>query len=351
MFGFFLVLLLAGATALLWGIRCYRGQWRPWNRVRAYPGAAMAYLGVGLLFFAAACWVSLVADAFGAHATPEGTWWQTLFTALAGAGVLVFIVGLVFSRWWMPAVLRPRWVRELEGLSPITNDDGSPAQLPAWTAARRGQTLARSEGPLLGAEAADLMWRNYTVRVPMGKPGGPSQTLSEFSLIASDGRATPSALLLMHPLRTPLAVVQVVEICPSPEDTRRDMIAYLGKEGHACVAWQEAPWPLDPGQVDNRKITAKLGLTLGPGARRKANSPYRLDALPNSAVAESIAHFIGEQPAPGTRWQVTTDSGAAVELLEFSAGQLWDSRGVPVDADELPGRLVSMGLPGPGDKP
>ncbi|WP_343317457.1 hypothetical protein AAFM46_08940 [Arthrobacter sp. TMP15] len=199
----------------------------------------------------------------------------------------------------MPAVLRPRWIRQVEGISPIINDDGSPAQLPAWTAARRGHSLACSEGPLLDAEAADLMWRNYTVRAPMGKPDGPSKTLLQFSLVASNGRATPAALLLMQPLRTPLAVVQAVETRPSPEDARRDMIAYLGKGGHACLAWQETYWPLAPGNADNRKLSAKLALTVGPGARRKVDSPYRLDALPNTAVAEAIAHFIVEHRAPG----------------------------------------------------
>ena len=83
-------------------------------------------------------------------------------------------------------------------------------------------------------------------------------------------------------------------------------------------------------------------MTAGPGARPKINSPYQLDALPNSAVAESIAHFIGECPAPGTRWRVTTDGGTAVELLELSAGQLRDMDGMPVDNPELAARLARL---------
>ena len=288
---------------------------------------------------------SLVADAFGAQPTPEGTWWQTLFTALAGAGVLVFVVGGVFSYGWMPAALRPRWIRELEGLSPITNDDGSPAQLPAWTGARRGQTLARSEGPLLGAEAADLMWRNYTVRVPMGKPGGPSQMLSEFSLIASDGRATPAALLLMHPLRTPLAVVQVVEICPSPDNTRRDLLAYLGKEGHACVAWQEAPWPLDPSQVDNRKITAKLGLTLGPGARRKVNSPYRMRCPTAQSPSRLRTSSVNSRhQAPGGRSPQT--AGPPSSCWNFRRVSFGTAEACRWTGTSFPAGLSAWGFPG-----
>ncbi|MEE1622372.1 hypothetical protein ACQ3I4_12840 [Zafaria sp. Z1313] len=374
---FALGLTVAGAPALWFGIQCYRGLWRPWNVFMAYLGPALAWMGGGLLVVAAAVWIAWGAAVAGSVPAPDGTAWQWASTGLGALGAVGVVAGVVFAYWWMPAGLRPSWIRQIEGLEPVRAADGTPARLPAWTLASSagpgretgapggpgttpGPHLRASAGPVLDQHQVDLLWRNFAARAPArAVADGSVGPLLEAGLIGRDGRATPEGLLLTQPRRTPSCVLHVLETVPGPAGqavTARELRADVGPPGHACVFWQEERWPADQSQAeDARPVAARLGLSGGPGRKRLENTPYRVDAVAAAGLPAAVASFAqagaqagvgAEAMVEGTRWRLVTDAGVEV-LWQYRDGALRGPDGLALDPGELEARIAAVVPPVP----
>ncbi|MGP9618159.1 hypothetical protein ACT3S2_14155 [Arthrobacter sp. AOP36-A1-22] len=256
--GFFLLGL--GGILVALGVQAYRGAFRRWRGRTLYAG----YLGPGLLYLGSA-FVVLGATLFvpGGETVRNGPvgWVMTAFLALA---LVLGMAGGLFAFIWMPRVLRPTWVREVEGNAP---EEAPAGPLPEWTFAvldsevpsEAGPVdLSLSKGPRLGRRGLDYLDRiSYHDRRAWKRVGSSAAELVGAGLAEFDGAPTSAGLLLTLPRRAGKPILRI-----STDDAGRPRELSLFRSAEFDYAiWTE-------GEL------------------------FRVDALPHSAVPMAIIGWL-----------------------------------------------------------
>ncbi|EMY32660.1 hypothetical protein D477_019061 [Arthrobacter crystallopoietes BAB-32] len=93
-------ILVFGAALLVYGINAYRGAARGWTLRGGYLGLGALYFGAAILLSQPVTW--LLESGY------------SLPGILLGLVMTVCMVLLVLSFFWMPAFLKPRWLKDWE---------------------------------------------------------------------------------------------------------------------------------------------------------------------------------------------------------------------------------------------
>ncbi|GAA3709487.1 hypothetical protein GCM10022377_23940 [Zhihengliuella alba] len=303
------MMLVLGAAFAGLGYLNYRGVWRPWNVVFPYFGSGMLFTGAAVLLWGCVSLVTGAVSHEGRDSMASALQWT--LSGLGFVALLLFAAGVWFGYGHLPRALRPRWVREGEGIADVTTADGTSVPLPEWSAARAGTALAGSRGPILGPAAVDWLYRNW-----MGHgwkrfaQSAESEALRDRGMLDGDGRAVPEVHGAAMPLRRAAANLYVAVSRPigsGPADEHRDFIL-RADETNGVVLWQEDWWPGDQRALtDERSVQQRLRLMATHGTRRKVNTPYRLDFIDPASTGRWAGDFLRDTEAPGAVWRAFVD--------------------------------------------
>lgn len=256
--GFFLLGL--GGLLVALGIQAYRGAFRRWRGrtlYAGYPGPGLLYLGAAFVVLGATLFVP------GGETVRNGPvgWVMTAFLALA---LVLAVAGGLFAFIWMPRVLRPTWVREVEGNAPAEAPVGP---LPEWTFAvlesevpsEAGPVdLSLSKGPRLSRRGLDYLDRiSYHDRRAWKLAGTSATELVGADLAEFDGAPTSAGLALTQPRRSGAPILRI----STDDDGRPQELSLFRGHGFDYAIWTE-----------------------GDG--------YRVDALPQADVPAAIIGWL-----------------------------------------------------------